>query len=141
MAEAAVFYWDTSALLSYFFTDVHSSIAQRRAATKGVHLVSSLAHAEACAVIARMTREGIIDAAAAEAVEAAMTDGRRRQLKGLPDRATVAALAQKWPLKGADLWHLALAVSLQTELPELQLISFDERLSQAATGEGLAGNG
>lgn len=140
MADTTVFYWDTSALLSYFFTDIHSATAQRRAATKGVHLVSSLAHAEACAVIARMTREGIIDAAAAESVEAAMTEGCWRQLNGLPDRTTVAALAQKWPLRGADLWHLALAVSLQTELPELQLISFDERLSQAATGEGIAGS-
>ena len=70
-----------------------------------------------------------------------MTDGRWRQLNGLPDRNTVAALAQKWQLIGADLWHLALAVSLKAELPELQLISFDERLNQAATGEGLAGNG
>jgi hypothetical protein len=46
-------------------------------------------------------------------------------------------LATKWPLRGADLWHLAAAKSLQTELPELAFLSFDLKLAAAAKGEGL----
>lgn len=141
MAEAiAVLYWDTSALLSYFFADSHSATARKWEATSGIHLLSSLAHAEACAVVARMTRTGAIDEAAAKEVRAAMGNGRWRQLNGLPDRALVASLAPKWLLRGADLWHLALTLSLKKELPELQLVSFDERLNEAAIGEGLTGN-
>jgi hypothetical protein len=66
-----------------------------------------------------------------------MTNDRWRQLNGLPDHGVVAALSRKWPLRGADLWHLALAVSLQEELPELRLVSFDDQLREAAAGEGL----
>ena len=141
MAEAiVVLYWDTSALLSYLFVDSHSAIAQEWAATDGHHLLSSLAHAEACAVVARMTREGIIDESDANAAQATVQNGWWRQLNGLPDRDTVSLLAQKWALRGADLWHLAMAVSLREELPELKLISFDDKLNKAATGEGLACN-
>jgi predicted nucleic acid-binding protein len=142
MAEATVvLYWDTSAVLSYLFVDSHSAIAHNWAATDGHHLLSSLAHAEACAVIARMTREGIIDESDANAAQATVQNGWWRELNGLPDRDTVSLLAEKWTLRGADLWHLAMAVSLREELSELTLISFDDRLSKAATGEGLAYNG
>lgn len=76
MAEAAVvLYWDTSALLSCLFMDSHSAIAQKWAAIEGHHLLSSLAHAEACAVITRMTREGMVDEADANAARAAMQNG------------------------------------------------------------------
>lgn len=138
--EIAVLYWDTSALLSYFFSDSHSAKAREWEATDGVHLISSLAHAEACAVVARMGREGVIDAVAMEMTRAAMRDGRWRRLNGLPDRAMIEALSRKWPLRGADLWHLAMAVSLKNELPELKLLSFDDRLNEAATGEDLINN-
>lgn len=53
MAKSPVaVYWDTSTLLSYFFTDHHSAIAQKYVKTEGVHLLSS--HAKPCAVIVRM---------------------------------------------------------------------------------------
>ncbi len=141
MAEAVVvLYWDTSALLSYLFVDSHSAIAQKWAATDGHHLLSSLAHAEACAVVARMTREAIIDETDANTARATVQNGLWRQLNGLPDRDTVSLLAQKWALRGADLWHLAMPVTLRVELPELKLISFDVKLNKAATGEGLVCN-
>jgi len=50
----------------------------------------------------------------------------------------VRSLSSKWPLRGADLWHLAMAKSLQAELPELTFMSYDARLVAAARGEGLA---
>ena len=138
MAEpAAVLYWDTSALLSFLFSDRYSTVTQKWAEEGKTHLLSSLAHAEACAVIARMTREQAIDAAQAATVRTAITSYPWRSLKGLPERDIVAGLAKKWPLRGADLWHLALAVSLQKDLPELRLLTFDARLREAATGEGI----
>ncbi|MGH2424940.1 MAG: hypothetical protein ACRDF1_01465 [bacterium] len=42
----------------------------------------------------------------------------------------------KWSLRGADLWHLCTAKSLQSELPELRILTFDARLATAARGEG-----
>ncbi len=73
MAEATVvLYWDTSALLSYYFVDSHSAIAQKWATAEGHHLLSSLAHAEACAVVSRMIREGIIGETDANAVQASL---------------------------------------------------------------------
>jgi predicted nucleic acid-binding protein len=47
-------------------------------------------------------------------------------------------LASNWSLRGADLWHLAAAKTLQCELPELLLLTFDQRLYHAAAGENIA---
>ena len=135
---STVFYWDTSALLSRFFSDIHSGTAQKWAETEAVHLLSSLAHAEASAVIARMTREAVITPDLSETVCTAMESGPWRALNGLPDRSVVMDLARKWPLRGADLWHLALAVSLKNDLPEIRLLTFDDQLREAAAGEDLA---
>jgi len=62
-----------------------------------------------------------------------------RRLNIWPDWEIVPLLSKKWPLRGADLWHLATAKSLQKELPELFLLTFDDRLQKAAQGEGLLG--
>jgi hypothetical protein len=43
-------------------------------------------------------------------------------------------------LRGADLWHLASAKTLQEELPELILLTFDDQLMNAVTGERLIHN-
>jgi len=40
-------------------------------------------------------------------------------------------------LKGADLWHLATAKTLQEQIPELVMFTFDDRLRVAAEGENL----
>lgn len=39
---------------------------------------------------------------------------------------------------GADLWHLAMTSSLRPDLPEIVLLTFDNALSAAAIGEGMA---
>jgi len=51
----------------------------------------------------------------------------------------VEKLSKKWPLRGADLWHLAAAKALQREFSELYVLTFDKRLGKAAKGEGLGG--
>ena len=59
-------------------------------------------------------------------------------LAGGPSSATLRTLAQRYPLRGADFWHLALAVDLAEELPELRLLTFDSVLGTAARAERLA---
>jgi predicted nucleic acid-binding protein len=139
MNEAAVVaYWDSSALLSALIEDAHSGKARRWIARPGVHLMSTLAWAEVHAGIARAVRDGILaKPLGAEAHEAAAS-GPWRRTSISPDWRVTAHLARKWPLRGADLWHLATAKALREELPELSILTFDERLRLAARGEGLA---
>ena len=54
-----------------------------------------------------------------------------------PDWNLMRALSLKWPLRGADLWHLAAAKNLHADLPELKVLSFDQRLVRAAREEGV----
>jgi hypothetical protein len=49
-----------TAILSVLFTDSHSESARTLAQKEGLHLVSTLAYAEICAVIARFQRERVL---------------------------------------------------------------------------------
>ena len=73
----------------------------------------------------------------AEAAREALVQGPWRRINVLPDWSFALQFARKWPLRGADLWHLAAARTLQVELPELRVLSFDERLAAAAAGESV----
>ena len=136
-AQRSVVYWDASAIISALFQDRHSDEASAAARIPGTHLLSSLGWAEVQSVIARVERERalapVLIAAARETVER----GPWIRLSVDPDREQIAALARAWPLRGADLWHLAAAKALQADLPELRLLSFDARLADAARAEGL----
>ena len=136
-AEAQVTYWDSSAILSTLFRDGHSEQAQEWSRSEGVHLLSSLAHAETCAVIARMRRDRLLADILLHAAFEAFEQGPWHRLAFLPAWADVQSLAERWPLRGADLWHLACAVGLREHLPELKLLTFDDRLKLAARGEEL----
>lgn len=52
-----------------------------------------------------------------------------------PDREQIKRLGSKWSLRGADLWHLAMACTLRNSLPEIRFLTFDQRLVIAARGE------
>lgn len=134
----SVIYWDSSAILSVLFQDNHSHAATKWASKRTHHLVSTLAYAETCAVVSRMKREKVLTEEALDAVLETLDRGPWRHLNLSPDREMVRPLARRWSLRGADLWHLAAAKTLQTKLPELYLLTFDGRLETAARGEGLA---
>ncbi len=134
-----VIYWDASAIISVLFRDSHSDSARTMAQKEGFHLVSTLAYAETCAVIARLQRERVLAEVLIQAAFDVLRDGPWRHLTFLPDWEMVRSLSIKWPLRGADLWHLATAKSLQNQLPELYLLTFDTRLKEAAEGEELFG--
>ena len=131
-------YWDSSAVLSALFRDGHSGEASKRARGSEVHFLSTLAWAEVHSVIARIERERVLAKVLVAAAREVLEGGPWRRLNAVPDWKLVRSLSSKWPLRGADLWHLAVAKSLQTELPELTFMSFDARLAAAAHGEGLA---
>jgi predicted nucleic acid-binding protein len=130
-----VIYWDTSAILSTVFSDAHSETAKIWVEKKGVHFISTLAYAEFCAVISRMQRENLLNDIVSQAVFEVLDSGPWRRVFSYPEFKTLKSLSARWPLRGADLWHLATAKSLSHDFPELYLLSFDNRLKQAAEGE------
>ncbi len=135
-SEAIVVYWETSAVLSSLFTDVHSPQAQYWANRDGFHFLSTLTYAETCAVVARMQRERRVVEIVAEAAIEAFHEGFWRRVNAQPSWKHMAELSRKWALRGADLWHLALAIGLRDHTPELIFLTFDERLQASARGEG-----
>lgn len=132
-----VIYWDASAIISVLFRDSHSDSVRTLAEEEGFHLISTLAYAETCSVIARLQRERVLADVLIQAAFDTLRDGPWRYLTFLPDWKMVRSLSTKWPLRGADLWHLATAKGLQNQLPELYLLTFDTRLQEAAKGEAL----
>ena len=138
MTTRRVLYWDTSAVLSALLADSHSRQARRLLTPADVHLVSSLTSAEFHAVLARLEREGHLAPVLSEAASSAYNTGPWRRVTTGPDPAALRPLAVRWPLRGADLWHLALARRLRAQIPELELLTFDMALRGAARGEGLA---
>jgi len=134
-----VIYWDSSAVLSALFTDTHSKTAKKWSAAEGVHFISTLTFAEVTAVISRMQRERIVTDTLSQAAFEVLDNGPWRRISSLPDWNMIRSLSAKWPLRGADLWHLAAVKSLLREFPELFLLSFDNRLKSAAEGEALGG--
>lgn len=132
-----VVYWDTSAILPVLFKDEHSEKAKSLAEQEGVHLISSLGYSEACAVLARIKREGFLTDILVKAAFEVLETGPWRRIHLSPAWENLHDLCIKWPLRGADLWHLATAKRIQKELPELSLFTFDESLKIAADGEGL----
>ncbi|MDD3023081.1 MAG: type II toxin-antitoxin system VapC family toxin [Syntrophomonadaceae bacterium] len=130
-------YWDSSAVISCLCTDMHSDRAIGVLKRPVYHLISSLTIAETCAVINRLGREGyLLDEQVNRALQT-IINGPWRLLNLHPEPDDLRFLAAKWKLRGADLWHLGLAVRIKKDLPELQLLTFDRSLEQAGVGENL----
>ena len=136
-----VAYWDTSAILSVLFRDEHSEKAKSLADQEGVHLISSLGYSETCAVLARIKREGFLTDILFKSAFEVLATGPWRRIHLSPVWEDLQDLSGIWPLRGADLWHLAAAKRIQQELPELFLFTFDQRLKRAAEGEGIGRHG
>jgi predicted nucleic acid-binding protein len=133
-----IVYWDSSALLSGLFRDAHSNDAVAWSRREGYHLLSSLAWAEVTAVMARMRRERLATDIFIDSALQAIAQGPWRRLNITPRWQAMEGLSRKWPLRGADLWHLAAAMTLRDDRPELMLLTYDGRLRAAAAGEGFA---
>ena len=133
-----VLYWDTSAVLSVLFEDKHTPSATEELTDSRVHLMSSLAWSEAHAVMGRLRRDGAQTEAWLAAALDMLGHGPWQRITAFPDWEIVRVMASRWPLRGADLWHLAMSKTLQRDLPELRMVTYDAALSRAAEHEGLA---
>ncbi len=133
--QLAVIYWDSSALLSYLFKDSYSEIATAKARQKGVHLVTTLTIAEVYTVISRIKREQLLPELMIDSLFDMLEYGPWSRLNIVPDTMSMRELARRWPLRGAGLWHLAAAKTLQKEFPELTILTFDRELARASKGE------
>ena len=129
-------YWDASAVLSTLVKDSHSDAALQWVQKEGLHLVSTLASAEVISVLDRMEKERILTKVLTHSALQAFTEGPWRLLTLCPAREQMDSLRGKYFLRGADLWHLSLARTLKREIPDLILLSFDGKLTEAAEKEG-----
>jgi len=132
-----VLYWDASAVLSALFKDSRSDEALLWTRKNAIHLISTLSYAEVSAVIARLKRQRILADILVDAAFEALERGPWRRLDIRPEWHEIKSMSLKWALRGADLWHLAVAKTLRPQLPELMVLTFDEKLRTAVEGEDL----
>ena len=135
--DAYVLYWDASAVLSTLFSDSNSKAAQKWSKAEGVHFISTLTMAEVSAVINRIQRERLLSETLTISAFEVLDNGPWRRISAWPEWVIIRSLSAKYPLRGANLWHLATAKSMSTDFPELYLLSFDKRLNKAARSEHL----
>jgi predicted nucleic acid-binding protein len=133
--KQVVIYWDASAILSALLLDEHSQDAHKWVGQSGHHFLSSLSYSEVLAVLGRIRREKDMAPLLVDAAIEVLENGPWRRLFIIPQWNIIKDLSNKWPLRGADLWHLSAAKGLQDHFPELQLLTYDIRLKVAAQGE------
>lgn len=129
-------YWDASAVLSALVKDFHSEIALKWTRQEGLHLLSTIAYAEVISVLDRMERERVLTGVLVQSAPQALLEGPWRFLILCPAREHMDFLRGKYPLRGADFWHLALTMTLKKEIPELMVLTFDNKLQEGAEKEG-----
>ncbi len=129
-------YWDSSAILSTLLKDTHSESALKWTRKEGLHLLSSLAYAEVVAVLDRMVKGRILTRVLAQSALEALFEGPWYFLNRCPEKEQMDALQGKYLLRGADFWHLALAKTLKEDIPELMILTFDNKLQEGAEKEG-----
>lgn len=137
MTEGTI-YWDSSALFSLIFPDAHTVRAVAHARSNVEHVISSLTWTEVHAGIARIVRDRAHPAEIIAAARVQLSTNALRYTDLSPDRSIVRQLADRWSLKGADLWHLSLAKTLHADNRHVRMLSFDARLAAAANAEGVA---
>lgn len=137
MNEDNILYWDTSAILSVLCNDVHTCDARNALISNSAHIISSLAWSEVCSVLYRMGREYSLPDLELQKHYQSLLMGPWRKLNLLPEWSLFEEMAHKYSLRGADLWHLTMVKTLQKDFPEIKMISFDRKLSDAALAEGL----
>ena len=130
-------YWDPTSVLSALFKDSNSEKALQISKKEGVHFLSSLCYAEVCSVLSEIREGKELKEVLIDVAFETLSVGPWRRLNIWPEWNMLISLSKKWSLKGSTLWHLASAKTLQKQIPELTLLTFDRELRAAAEGEGL----
>jgi len=133
-----VIYWDSSAVLAALGKESRSESARSQLAKPGVHLMSSLTFAETLSVLYRMRSGREISAATLEDAAELINHLPWRRFTLSPSWEEIAAASSTHGLRGADLWHLSLALTLRKrQFPWIRLLTYDQKLFAAATDEHL----
>ena len=132
-----VIYWDTSAILSILVEDGHSKKSTEIIKQTGLHLTSTLGIAETYAVLKRMNHEKVLADILYESAIESFTNSAIRRINTQPHQDVLQDLSSQYVLKGADLWHLAVVKTIQSELHEVRIFSFDKQLMTGSEKEGV----
>ncbi len=131
-------YWDTSAVISVLTEDAHTSDALAWYSKDNAHLISSLTFAETNSVLSRLRREGFMTTSGANTSLVTLSSAPWRRVSRGPGWDQIASAAQTCDLRGADLWHISMALTLKRQgIHELLLLTYDAKLKAAAEVAGL----
>ena len=135
-------FWDSSAIVPLLTGQPATNRMQALAAEESGMLVWWATAVECASAITRVTREGLLDdAAAATAFERlrVIADGWSEIEPSGPIRQTAIRLLRVHPLKAGDALQLAAAVVAAGDYPAaLEIVTLDTQLSRAAHKEGFA---
>jgi predicted nucleic acid-binding protein len=133
-------YFDSSALAKRYMREKGSVKVQRLLAS-GVSATSRLSAVEIVSALMRRSREGAISKAECDRALAGLEADMTAMLvvEFTPEIVTRAQLLlQRHPLRAGDAIQLASCLHLQEALEaELRFVAFDDRLTGAASVEGL----
>ena len=133
-------FWDASAIVPLLMTEAATKALQGRASTDRAMLVWWAAEVECASAIARLERDGALDAAAVnEAFDRLKRLGEGWHEVEPSDAVREAAVRflRVHPLRAADALQLAAAFVVAERRPSsLEIVTLDERLAAAARKEG-----
>lgn len=133
-------FWDTSGLVPLIVDEPLSARARRLAHSGGAMVVWWGTATECLSALARREREAVLSPAAADQARALLMVLQRAWHEILATetvRAHAARLLRRHPLRAADALQLAAALTWAAGRPTAsRLATFDQRLAEAARGEG-----
>ncbi len=134
-------FWDSSALVPLILEQPRSTEA-RDLLEEDDEIVAWWASSIECAsAIARLHRDGQLNASAVRDARALLDMLRKSWFEVQPGdaiREQALRLLRVHPLRAADAMQLAAALEWAGAPPEGDLVTFDERLREAAVREGFA---
>ncbi|UYN94209.1 MAG: hypothetical protein KIT25_19540 [Enhydrobacter sp.] len=135
-------FWDSSALVPLLVAESSTTRLRSLLATDPAMLVWWGSVVECASALARLEREGALDAAAATVAANRLTV-LGRGWHGIDPtelvRETAARFVRVHPLRAADALQLAAAfVAAEGRPPSMELVTLDDRLAAAAMKEGFA---
>lgn len=135
-------YWDSSALLPLLVLEPTTPAMQALAIGNGELLTWWTSRVEAASALARLARDGGLDAATHQATLARLARLAQGWAEVVPSEAVreqAARLLRLHPLRAADALQLAAAVVASEHQPaSLPFVTLDQRLAAAAQREGFS---
>jgi predicted nucleic acid-binding protein len=130
-------YLDSNALIKLFLKEASSGALNLALSTAGEVILADLTFTELASALGRLTREGRLTAAESRAIyhKAQKLRVSYRRVELTPPihlHAERLLLTTKTPLRAADALHIAAALDADAAT----IVSFDERLREAASLQG-----